>query len=484
ALFCFGKEVCYVVAYTKIRNINSIAHLTDAVNYAANIGKTLETLTNYVENEKKTVDGARFVSAINCCPETAARAMMATKRRFQKEDGRIAYHIIQSFMPGEIAPELAHKIGKQYAERWLGDFEVVIGTHLDQKHIHNHLIINSVSCVTGKKFHISRGDFYKKLRGISDDLCRENGLSVIEYADGKNMTYEEYLRRHSGGRTLHGIMKDDMETCIGKSFSLGEFFMRMEDLGYEIDTSVMHPKVKAPEARRFTRIERLGYSMEELKVRILNQKRREYAQNPKRYYCKHRFPRKRLTSIEALYLYYLFILGKVRQSPQTAPLPISEYRKFYEYKRLFHFIAKNGFEKISDVEKTLEVVKQQLEQLKRGKYELRDICRKNKSLFDAQSVVERYSEISDKLDEERRLVFHEAKEIIRKSGYENNLEAIKEMRAALINSMTTNKTEEMRLKRAKRSLEDVLRCSQKMKEHLAVRERSKEKLPSADEPER
>lgn len=125
------------MAYTKIRTIKSSAHLTDAINYAADTTKTLETLTAYAENKEKTIDGARFVSGINCVPETAAQAMMATKRRFGKETGRIAYHIIQSFKPGEVTPELAHRIGKQYAERWLSEFEVVIGTHLDRQHIHN-----------------------------------------------------------------------------------------------------------------------------------------------------------------------------------------------------------------------------------------------------------------------------------------------------------------------------------------------------------
>ncbi|BDF59173.1 hypothetical protein CE91St36_19900 [Christensenellaceae bacterium] len=478
------KGVTRWVAYTKIINIRNLGHLTDTINYAANVTKTLETLTEYAGNEEKTVDGARYVSAINCCPETAAKAMTATKKKFGKEDGRVAYHIIQSFLPGEVTPELAHEIGKQYAQRWLGEFEVVIGTHLDHKHLHNHIIVNSVSCVTGKKFHISRGDFYRKLRGISDELCRENGLSVIEYTDGKNMTYEEYLRRHSGGRTLRGIVIDDIETCIGKSFSLEELYIRLEDLGYEVDASVMHPKIKAPDARKAMRLETLGYSTDELNARIYHRERKRAPQAARKYYVRKRFPRRKLTGIEALYLYYLYLLGKIRQNPREARIPVSEYRKFYYYKRQFLFVAQNNFTKISEVVSTLEQVNAQLKQLQAEKYRLRGAQKKFKLLFDAHSIYERYSAIPDKLDEERRVMLQNAKEVIMKNGYENNLNAIRETRIIILGAVTRNREEISRLKRAKRSLEEVVRCAKEMKRNLLTAEQQKQQDKTADGPVR
>ncbi|MBC5648154.1 relaxase/mobilization nuclease domain-containing protein [Christensenella tenuis] len=468
------------MAYTKIRNIKSSAHLTDAINYAAAPTKILETLTAYAENKEKTIDGARFVSGINCVPETAAQAMMATKRRFGKETGRIAYHIIQSFRPGEVTPELAHQIGKQYAERWLSEFEVVIGTHLDRKHIHNHLIINSVSCVTGKKFHISRGDFYEKLRGISDELCRENGLSVIEYIDGKNMTYEEYLRRHSGGRTLRQIVKDDIETCIGKSFSLAGFYINLEDMGYEVDAAVTHPKIRAPDARKFMRLSTLGYPTERIYAAVAHDKRRMPVKKAKRYYTKQRYPRRKLSGIEALYIYYLFLLGKLRQKPHDVKLPISEYRKFYRMKEQLAFVTKNHFTKLSEVVKTLEQVNEQLKKLQSEQYRLRGARRKFKPLFEAHSIYERYSEIPDKLDEERRVMLEQAKEVIRKSGYADHIEAIRETRIALIGAISKNREEIQRLKKAKRSLGEVIEGTKSINNNLLFMKQGRKQKKKAD----
>ena len=123
----------------------------------------------------------RFVSGFNCLPEIARQQMLITKQQFGKLDGRTAYHAYQSFKPGEATPEIAHKIGIEFAEKLWGDrFQVVVATHVDKAHIHNHFVINSVSFLDGKKFHSDCKSYFGQMRVLSDELCRQHGLSVVE----------------------------------------------------------------------------------------------------------------------------------------------------------------------------------------------------------------------------------------------------------------------------------------------------------------
>lgn len=123
--------------------------------------------------------------------------MQATKQRFGKLGGVVGYHFIQSFAPGEVTPEQAHTIGVVFARRLFGDrYEVVIGTHLDKAHLHNHVVVNSVSFVDGKKYHSSPGSYYFEVRSTSDTLCRENDLSTIT-PQGKGKHYSAKNAAHA-----------------------------------------------------------------------------------------------------------------------------------------------------------------------------------------------------------------------------------------------------------------------------------------------
>ena len=167
------------MAITKIIAIRD--RLDKRIDYAVNGEKTtLDAGITYATNPEKT-EQHFFTSALNCesC-ETAYAEMQATKQRFGKLGGVVGYHFIQSFAPGEVTPEQAHAIGVAFAQRLFGDrYEVVVGTHLDKAHLHNHVVVNSVSFVDGKKYHSSPGNYYFDVRGVSDALCRENDLSTI-----------------------------------------------------------------------------------------------------------------------------------------------------------------------------------------------------------------------------------------------------------------------------------------------------------------
>ena len=156
---------------------------------------------DYVAKEYKTEE-KRYVTGINCTPENARDNMMITKRTWQKLSGNSAYHGYQAFRPNEVMPDIAHEIGVKLAERLWGDrFEVVVATHIDRGHIHNHFVLNSVSFVDGKKYNDCRAT-YMEMRKQSDLLCQEYGLSVIKSPEqGKSKHYSEWSAERDGHST-------------------------------------------------------------------------------------------------------------------------------------------------------------------------------------------------------------------------------------------------------------------------------------------
>ena len=161
-------------------------NLGDLIAYVENPEKTIPKGTedffnvfSYIQNPQKTADGS-FVTTINCLKQTALRQMILTKQRYGKEDKYIAWHGYQSFKPGEVTPERCHEIGVKLAQEMWGDrFQVIVTTHLDKGHLHNHFCFNSVSFKDGKKYNYSKAE-RQRLRDTSDRLCLEYGLSVIE----------------------------------------------------------------------------------------------------------------------------------------------------------------------------------------------------------------------------------------------------------------------------------------------------------------
>ena len=171
--------------------VTKIWAVTDSVSrvlsYAVNPDKTIYSdickALHYASDERKTVSGeekAMYVTGVNCTAETAFDEMNAVQERFDKTVGNVAYHAYQSFKTGEVTPQLAHKLGVELAKRMWGDqYQVLVATHFNTGTYHNHLVINSVNMWNGKKFNCNEGAYWK-LRSISDELCKENGLTVIK----------------------------------------------------------------------------------------------------------------------------------------------------------------------------------------------------------------------------------------------------------------------------------------------------------------
>ena len=305
--------------------------LNRVIDYATNPEKTenldfsspdfqgLQNVLEYTEQDAKT-EKQFYVTGINCDPATACEQMSRTKLQFQKTDGILAFHGYQSFAPGEATPETAHAIGVKLAQELWGDrFEVVVSTHLDKHHLHNHFVLNSVSFMDGKRYYDNNAT-YALMRQTSDRLCREYSLSVIENPQkGKSKHYAEWKAEQEGKPTWRGLIRDDVDKAIAASMTFTQFIAALRKQGYEVKTGVKYMAVRPPGKERFVRLKTLGddYTEDAIKQRILQNrapKRPEVLPEPKRkrYAVKGGFnPIKtsKLTGLQALYFHYLYKMG-------------------------------------------------------------------------------------------------------------------------------------------------------------------------------
>jgi len=330
-----GKVVIYVENPDKTTNPKSYTkedmteqdgqELSDVIRYAVNSKKTQQT-----DNEDCAVVH-RFVSGINCSPSTARDEMLAVKKRFGKENGTVAYHGYQSFAPGEATPEMAHEIGMKLAARLWGErYQVIVATHLDKEnHLHNHFVLNTVSFVDGIKYHRTKKD-YHDMQTVSDELCREYGLSVIENPQyGKGKQYGEWCAEQEQRPTWRGLIRADIDEAIRQSMTERQFFDNLRKKGYEIKIG-KDISVRPPGKERFVRLIRNfgeDYSIEEIRRRILSQARPDKKQSePPRKIIRIRLfgsleKTRRITGFRALYFHYCYLLGifpknKERQNPK------------------------------------------------------------------------------------------------------------------------------------------------------------------------
>lgn len=252
-----------------------------------------------------------YVSGINCEIETALQQMNQTKRLFNKTKGILGFHGYQSFKEGEVTPELAHEIGVKLANEIWGDrFEVVVSTHLNTKHLHNHFIVNSVSFIDGMKFYSNRSST-ARLREISDDLCKEYGLSVLdEKPTSKGRIYFPYYLKNTNRNNYYKKTKRDIDIAIAKSSNYKEFIEILSSMNYEVQNRYGKLSVRNLDYKRNIRIERYfgeEYSIDNIKSRILEEEYIEnVSQNNKGFYNKNF--RHKYHGIVALYRYYCYLL--------------------------------------------------------------------------------------------------------------------------------------------------------------------------------
>ena len=281
------------MAVTSIWTVKS--HVGTAINYIINPEKTtakpelspeavaarqaVGDVIDYAVNPEKT-EQMMYVTGINCNPDTALEEFMNTKQYWGKTDGRLAYHGYQSFLEGEgkITAEQAHEIGVKLAQEVWGDrFEVIVATHLNTDHYHNHFLINSVSFMDGYKYVRMKSD-YEQMRKVSDRLCREYKLHVVENpSNNKGKSYNEWMAERDGKTSVRGTIREDIDYAIKLSRTEKQFAQIMKDLGYEFkffkkDGSYLeHPGIKPPGAKSYFRFRGLGpdYDYDSIRRRII-----------------------------------------------------------------------------------------------------------------------------------------------------------------------------------------------------------------------
>ena len=223
----------------------------------------------YISNDSKT-EQRLFVDGINCDSKNAKEEFYLVKERFNKLDGIIAFHAIQSFKEEDMNPEDAHSIGLELANQMWGDrFQVVVATHLDKKHFHNHFLINSVSFIDGKKYYDTRTS-YAEFRDLSNQICAKHNLHYMEERLTKSgINYSNYLKKENN---YSKQTRSDVDLAIALSNSYPEFKTILENMNYEVDERANKLSVRSLEYGRSIRIERRfgeDYTIDNIKKRII-----------------------------------------------------------------------------------------------------------------------------------------------------------------------------------------------------------------------
>ena len=324
-----------------------------------NMNVAIPKVIDYVKNpEKTTTEKGVMTSALNCDIQTAARDFIMTKYQYGKTDKILAWHGYQSFKGHEVSPELAHQIGVMMAQELWGDrFQVVVGTHVDGNNIHNHFVVNSVSFADGKKFYGSE-ETYAEMRAVSDRLCKDFNLSYIKNpGKGNTRQYGEWNAEQKGLPTKRSLIRRDIDSVIGTSFSWRDFLSQMEKLGYTVNTRGKYAKLKPLGSDKFFRFDKMGngYTVEEIQDRIRygcgtyvpqpNRKVRYQGTLPKK---------KKATGFKALYFYYCYKMGVFqKRSPNhyTTAAILDDVKQIENIMEDYHFLNNTG---ISTKEQLLE----------------------------------------------------------------------------------------------------------------------------------
>ena len=345
------------MATTKIWAIKD--SISRVISYAKNPEKTifsdLKQVLKYGENDEKTIDKKEktmYVTGVNCEAKTAYEEMTTVQNRFDKTTGNVAYHAYQSFKTGEVSPELAHKIGVELAEKMWSEYQVIVATHFNTGTYHNHFVVNSVNMFTGKKFNCNKGAYYH-FRELSDKLCRENNLTVIENPKGKTPR-SIYFAEKRGEPTKYNVIRQAIDESMGMCINYGQFKKIMLKKGYIIndDYNRKYPTIRSINDKQAVRMYYLGEQY--LPKNIAN----KVEHNP--YYYQNRYmefihPKKKnqkykiykykgkfkdiskMSGIDVLFLLLFHLLGLLPKRENYQPLSPEmkqEVRKMERYSNL------------------------------------------------------------------------------------------------------------------------------------------------------
>ena len=421
------------MATTKLWKVEN--RLDNVVNYASDKSKTenknyqkkninsIFELLDYTTNPDKT-EKQFFITGINCELDTAVKQMAQTKKKFNKDkysknNKIVAFHGYQSFAEGEVTPETAHEIGVKLAEEMWGDrFEVVVSTHLNTNHIHNHFVLNSVSFKDGKKYYSNFGNT-ALLRKTSDDICDEYGLKVLDEKTCKSgINFENFYKNSLSNSDYYKFAKEDIDYAIDHSWTYKEFLKKLKDMGYEIFFRAEKISIRRYPHKRNIRIERAfgeQYSIDNIKNKICSRyPNREEIIKPRTYtgrlYLKGSLKKlSKPKGFKALYLYYCYLLKvypKKNMEYKLTPAMRAEVRKMDEYSNEIRFLGKYNITNSDELNSCKTNLNGQLSDLIRQRnnlYYKRQNMHENKNKEEINKKIEMVSKEVTKIRNEIKL---------------------------------------------------------------------------------
>ena len=441
------------MAVTKIKRIRG--NPGDPLSYIGNPEKTrnrgfseadrqaLADIIAYAADEKKT-EKQYFTIGINCDVENAREQFNITKLSFNKTGGIVCGHCMQSFDGYEVTPEEAHEIGVQMAKELWGDrFQVVVATHLNTNNVHNHIVFNSVSFVDGKRFHFCTEETMR-IRAVSDRICRERNLSVIEHPEGKRVPYPLYKMEKAGMPTRYNVARQALDEAISVSANMEEFKSELKKRGYlyQFNPRRKYWTVTPPGWTKAIRTDRLGdqYTREMIQRRVFSndigvrmQRMRNECRSTNHYDLKRRIDKiMGRSGLEKLYLRYCYELGylpKYRQNPVRLHAVLKEeLLKCDLYSEEAKLLARYNISTEEDLEKKIKSLMEDYSSISAQRSELRQKLRRKMPVEEEAQCREKIRELTAELKDTRKEL-KLCRDIRERSGQvERNLETVIEDR--------------------------------------------------------
>ena len=372
--------------------ISKILHMKDSGNsfHARHLKRALD----YVMNPEKT-QGGRLVGAINCQADMAFEQMMDTKKQFGKTDKRQGYHIILSFKEDEVEPDRAFEITQKFVAEYLGDaYEAVFVVHDNTDHVHSHIVFNSVSFVDGKKYRYEKGDWAKYIQPITNKLCQEYGLSIIDVEDGskekKHENYKDWSEYREGSFVWADMIKRDLDACILQANDFSGFLELLSEKGYEVKQG-KYLAVRPQGMTRFRRCKTLGenYSQEAIVERIAKEDLSFYqSQNEERQaaivkcYIK-RYRRAKMSGLQKRYYAKLYRIGKLKKKPYSKVWKYKDdIRNMHKLQEQYLFLVRHKIESAEELVSVLDNLTDKKKEASKEKSKTYKAKERFKDIFD------------------------------------------------------------------------------------------------------
>jgi len=360
-------------------------------------GKHLKSSLDYVMNLEKTQNG-RLVGGINCQPDIAFEQMKETKQKFNKVGKRQGYHLILSFKENEVDPDTAFQITEKFAYEYLGkSYEAVFVVHDNTDHVHSHIVFNSVSFLDGKKYRYEKGDWAKDIQPITNRLCKEYGLSIIdieeEMRDGKRKSsehYKEWNEHRDGNFLWSDMIRRDIDACILQASDYESFLELIAAKEYEIKRG-KYLALKPPGMKRYRRCDTLGsdYSEEVIKERVIKEDLAFYSSRkievkPQivRCYVK-RYKKAKMSGLQKRYYAKLYRTGQLKKRPYSQVWKYrDDIRKMNQLQQQYLFLTRHNIYNAEELLSTIHILTEHKKESNQEKSKVFRARQKCKALFD------------------------------------------------------------------------------------------------------